>query len=415
MGIRQRFKSAINAFRFTPENPPERLGGSYFYSLNKSSSTYNDLQLLKDWQEIPEVSAIVSVKAKAFSKMQVKEVSKATGKEMPNQQYHIKCLRNPNWFQSRNEFMLQTKAFREVFGNEYMYLDLPFGVNSRRSKAMFTLPPYLMETKTPDKRPFFMQTDPVIEYWFTWGSDKYLIPKEQMIHLTDNRLAMTKDNWVNGESWLASQRAPVNNIRAAYAGRGFILENVGVMGMLSPKSDVAGSMVLDDKQKEDLRQRIHQMKNHKDEFPVLFPDRSMDWVQMSVENPTNLGLFEEVREDFYKLCDAAGVSAILFSSATGATFENQKWAERRMYENTIIPEAEEWIGAMNAYFGTENESWELVGDFSHLNVFQENSKERGDAINRLATGLSRALADQAINVEDYRQELRRAGIAVSAS
>jgi len=39
-------------------------------------------------------------------------------------------------------------------------------------------------------------------------------------------------------------------------------------------------------------------------------------------------------------------------------------------------------------------------------------KEQGDAINRMATGLSRALADNAISINEYRDELRRMGLVI---
>jgi hypothetical protein len=225
---------------------------------------------------------------------------------------------------------------------------------------------------------------------------------------------MTKENWVEGQSWLAYQRATVNNIREAYYSRGFIIKNIGVQGILTNAAgkDAAGQVPIDAKQVEDVQKRIAEMRRFKDKFPVIATNLPLDWKKMSVDNPANLGLYEEVKEDMFKLCDAAGTPAELFGSSTGSTFANQIWAERRLYENTIIPEAEEWIGALNSQFGTENESWVIVGSFTHLNVFKENMKEQGDAINRMATGLSRALADQVINIEEYRDELRRMGLVI---
>jgi hypothetical protein len=410
-------RKSTSLFRFTPENPPEKFGGSYFYPLLSNSTTYNDLQLLKDYEEIPEISAIINLKAKAFSKMKLRIVSNKTGEEeqdAKNYEYKIKVLRNPNWFQSQKEFMMQTKIFREIWGNEYIYLNYPFGMPSRKATAMFTLPSNLVTTNTPSPLPFYLQTDPTIEYTFQWGNDKYIIPKENLIHLNDNRVHMTKENWVEGQSWLAYQRATVNNIREAYYSRGFIIKNIGVQGILTNAAgkDAAGQVPIDHKQVEDVQKRIAQMRGFKDKFPVIATNLPLAWQKMSVDNPANLGLYEEVKEDMFKLCDAAGTPSELFGSSTGSTFANQIWAERRLYENTIIPEAEEWIGALNSQFETENESWSIVGSFTHLNVFKENMKDQGDAINRMATGLSRALADNAISINEYRDELRRMGLVI---
>lgn len=417
--ILERLKSAYAAYRFDPLHPPEKYGGHYFIPINNNSRTFSDIELLRDFTQIPEVSGIINLKSKAFSKMEMKIVSKRTGEEgsdAKNYWDRVKVLRNPNWFQSRKEFLMQTKMFREIYGNEYLYLNTPFGMNNKNATAMFTLPANLMTTKTPSPLPFFLQIDPTIEYTFQWGNQKYPINKDNIIHLNDNRVEMSKDNWVDGQSWLAYQRAAVNNIRSAYEARGFIIDNVGVQGILSNAgADVAGTMTMDETEKEDLKTRLAEMRYNKGKFPAIITSLALDWKKMSVDNPANLGLFEEVREDFNKLCDAAGTPAELFGSLTGTTFENQKWAERRLYENTIIPEAEEWIGAMNSQLETENETWEVVGSYAHLNVFQENLKERAQSVKMMTDALRFALMDEAINLEDYRNELRRMGLVVSAT
>jgi len=94
----------------------------------------------------------------------------------------------------------------------------------------------------------------------------------------------------------------------------------------------------------------------------------------------------------------------------GATYENQKWAERRLYENTIIPEDLERIEALNSALDTASRGWIIVGSYEHLNVFQENRKERGDAIARLMNGLKIALDSGAISAIEIQQELAKFGI-----
>lgn len=412
--IGNRFKSILSGFvRFTPKDPPEKYGAGYFYPISTSGSTWNDLDLLKDYQQIPEVSAIVSKKAKAFSKMRLIIVSRSTGEPMKNYQDNIKVLRDPNWFQSQKEFLVQSKMFREVFGREYIYLNYPFGYSPMSSKAMFTLPPYMIKTETPQDKPFFMYTDPEIVYKFVWGNDEYIVPKENIIHFNDNRIDVDKKNWVQGQSWLSAQRAPVNNIRAAYEARGVLIENRGALGILANRSGSdTGAIPMSPADKQALQDEMRGYGMAKNKLQFILTNFNLDWKQISIDDPSKLGLFQEVQEDFYRLCDAAGVPAELFSSVKGTTFENQKTADRRLYEDTIIPESEEWIGGLNSTFETEKRGWAIVGSFNHLNVFQENMKERGDAINRLMTGLRIALDAGAIDQEVMKQELRKFGIVI---
>ena len=123
-----------------------------------------------------------------------------------------------------------------------------------------------------------------------------------------------------------------------------------------------------------------------------------------------LKVCEEVEEDFFKICDGYGISKDLFSVKKGVTFNNQQSAEKRFYESTIIPEFKEWIGAINKFFGTEKETWELSGDYSHLPIFQENIKERGQSLQTIVNALSKALEDGAISLQQYQAELSKFGI-----
>jgi len=81
-----------------------------------------------------------------------------------------------------------------------------------------------------------------------------------------------------------------------------------------------------------------------------------------------------------------------------------------MYEESIIPDMNERIAAINNTIGADKKSWELKVDYSHLPVFSENYRERSQTINTMVNGLSRALADGAITIEQYQDELRKFGI-----
>ena len=96
-------------------------------------------------------------------------------------------------------------------------------------------------------------------------------------------------------------------------------------------------------------------------------------------NVGDLKLFEETEADTRKICDAFGLPYELLSTEKGTTFDNKKEAKRQFYQDTIIPEADEWIQALNDFFQTKGKSWSIIGTFDHLPIFQENIKERAAA------------------------------------
>ena len=78
-----------------------------------------------------------------------------------------------------------------------------------------------------------------------------------------------------------------------------------------------------------------------------------------------------------------------------------------MYESTVIPESLEWIGGWNDFFETKNESWQIIGDFSELPIFQENELDRASVNEKIVNYLSTALADGVISIPDYLSELKK--------
>ena len=133
----------------------------------------------------------------------------------------------------------------------------------------------------------------------------------------------------------------------------------------------------------------------------------------SPETSLLLGLFTETESDFQKICDAYGMDRDLFSNEKGATWENKKQGERQTWNNTIIPEALEWVDGLNDVFGTGNESWMLVANFVDIPVLQENIAEKGQAIKQITDSLSVMLADRVITPEEYQKELNKLGFELT--
>jgi hypothetical protein len=262
---------------------------------------------------------------------------------------------------------------------------------------------------------FFFITPEDVQINYTIKIKNTVIPiaKENIVHLNDNRVNVTQsgDNLLKGESKLIALSAPINNIIAAYEARNVFLVNRGALGILSnsSKDGIGGTVPLDDKEKEKLQDDFKKYGVQKNQWHTIITNMSLNWQQMSVDID-KLKVFEEVEEDFFKICDGFGISKDLFSVKRGVTFNNQQNAEKRFYESTIIPEFKEWIGSVNMFFGTEKETWQLSGDYSHLPIFQANIKERGQSLQTIVNALSKALEDGAITIEQYKAELSKFGI-----
>ena len=395
-------------------------GNGYWYAFASSRDSFKEIKYLESYEDIPELNAIINMKAKTFSNMVVKAVDK-DGNEVTNPETErVKALLSkPNWFQDGKEFLIQTKTLREIFGNEYLYSQVPLGFapSATRIKGLFTLPANIVKCQYKSEVPFFLndsKTGVTYKYKHSDGVDYKDLPIEQIIHLNDNRAHMksaTDKNLLVGESKMKGLKVAINNIKMAYESRGVILKYRGADGAWVNKSkDAVGqSLPLTEDEKQRI-QNSHQKYGTLDgQYQTIVTDQDLQWVQAGVKDPAKLGLFQEIEEDFNKMLDGYGVPSEIFVRTKGATYENQRQAEKGFYVRTVIPEANEWIGAVTSELN-QDDKVTYVADYSRQPIFQEDLKSRADALGAAITALSKALADGAITIDQYQDEIDKYGI-----
>lgn len=382
-------------------------------SANKSISWRgSEYQYLKDYIEVPEVNSIINIKARASSRMNLQIVSKTTDQPVRNNEPLVKRLRYPNFFQSQKEFLMQTKLFQEIFGNEILYFLSPLGMKNN-IKGMFSLPPVYVDIEELKAEKYWMFADypESIRYYIDWNGRQYLDPND-IIHINNSKVDVQTNDVYWGESPLRSLQPAISNIRAAYEARNVLIENRGALGILSNEaSDVAGALPLDPDEKEKLQNEYKKYGITKGQYQLIITSLRLKFQQMA-QDVDKLRLFEEVKADTEQICDGLGVPFELLANQKGTTFENQKTAEKRLYVETIIPEAEEWTAALNRRFESMDKSWEIRADYSHLEIFADNARERAQTMALVITALSKALADGTLSKDDYRKELRKLKIGL---
>lgn len=394
---------------------PRMYGKDVFYPLD-ISDIWKDVDYIKAFQAIPELNAVINLKARSFSNMRLQAVNT---KLKPVQDDFVKKLQNPNWFQSEKEFLRQTKIWHEIFGNEYLYLFYGVGFTPADAKGIYTLPPNLMYPELTLEKPFFhVEPDDLkdaLKYVMKYDGHELPLSTETIIHLNDNRVVVKKPNQkdlLKGESKLQALGVALNNIRLAYESRGIILKYRGAIGILSNEGkDAAGSVPVDQTEIDRIQKEYSKYGTGSNQHQLLITSASLKWQSMMINNPRNLGLFEEVEEDFNKVLDAFGVPSELVVRRRGSAFEtpDQKQANKNFHENTIIPECTEWCYALNQKV-YQDTNVKLIPDFSWMPLFQEDLKAKSDTLNQMVNALSKLLMDNQISKEEYREELKKIGI-----
>lgn len=399
---------------FSNTSIPHKEGGSWFYPISFASTLFNS-KTFEAFNTVPEVNAVLNYRASAKRNVIYRAVSKTNDKDStsPNARKALKLLNNPNFFQDGKEFIRQSSLWHDITGNEYIYFQKAIGFKASNTRQMFTLPPQNVDIKLLNTGPFFFIDDRMVEleYKYKIKGRQITLPTENIVHLNDNRVNVDDNDILKGESKLKALTVPINNIIAAYKARNKSLTHSGAQGILSnsSKDGTGGTLPVDPVEKERVQKEYKQYGTQPGQFPIIITDMSLNWQQMGVDID-KLKVFEEVEADFYKICDSYGVNKSLFSNNKGVTFNNSREAKKDFYQDTIIPESNERTEAINQYFGTENESWKIIGDFSHLPIFQEDIKARSQALQTTVNALSIMLEDGAIDLTQYQAELERYGI-----
>ena len=388
---------------------PKKFGSSTFYPI-VSPDVFGEIQYLEYFNCIPELNAVINLKARCFANGKLKTVNEKLEEvdAMPE------VLRKPNYFQDQKEFMRQTKIYHEIWGNEYIYSLFPVGFTWNKAKAIFTLPPNLIKQEYNNTQPFWVWPEEPDGITYTYEQDgvKYAIDNDQILHMNDNNVSITDANGKNvlrGESKLKGLRAALKNIKMAYESRGVILKYRGALGILSNQSTdgVGAGLPIEPEEIKNIQDKYSQYGGLDGQFQAIITSANLRWQQMSV-NPDKLGLFQETEEDFNKILDGFGVPSEMFTRQKGATFENQNQARKSIYENTIIPEANEWCMGLNAKFFPEGKI-KIIADYSHLPVFQDDIKHRSETLTNMVNSLSKLLMDQIITADEYREEILNLG------
>lgn len=250
-----------------------------------------------------------------------------------------------------------------------------------------------------------------------------VFPKDSIIHINranvngqmltigtvTTEVTQADQSYLWGIPVMASHQANVRNLRAAYEARNVLIENRGALGILSNGStDGVGSMLpIDPKLKKELQDEYRRYGMTKGQMQIIMTSLNLKWQQMAIDTD-KLKLFDECEADTRALCLGYGVPYELI--AAGQTYDNKLRAERQFYQNTIIPEAGEWCDAINRRVEIAGKSWEVSITYDHLPVFQDNVKERAQAMSLMAAAIEKLITNGVMTVEQAQVELQKFGI-----
>lgn len=376
--------------------------------------TLTGLQSLFDWFHTnPIFYATVMIKAREYANMRIKVVSRwdkdkvepeGTRKTIPAKIYAM--FNKPNVLQSRWEFFLQRKIFEEVAGNSFTYGNFAMGFKPSINSiaALWNVWPAYMNFKLAGK--YFEATelkDIISEWKFEIGNYKKTWEPHEIMHKNKPNTNVS-DGLIFGRSPACSLVRPLTNIDMAYESRNVIMRNRGMRVMVtSEKTDATGNIPLDDEEKLAVEEAMKKYGMLDGQSQFFFSPTPLKAVAID-QDVMKLGLFEEISTDAMMVCHAYGVPEILLKLyIKGATFENHESSVRRLYQSTLIPEAEDDMIALNTFLGLEQTDWMIVADFSHIACLQESEEKKAQTEERRKKVAMEEVKNNLMTADEYRE------------
>ena len=364
--------------------------GSVWTTLLSGDDFLNNSNYLKTSLENPVLNAIVSLRAKMYSQMQISHID-ASGKEVKNSDV-LKLLKQPNYFQSQEDFLFQQMWFLSVAGNNYVYQIRPLSTDL--PKAMYNLIPSEIDFNKVNKVDKFIFRKEQIKALsernlkYTLDGKTYDIKLSEIIPLYDLANALTTDSWFTAPSRVKAIEKVLQNIdvnlRSKHKNLQMSSKYVGVNKSTGMEAQI---------QKADQKE-IERVLNTKD---VLTTNASVEYKHL-VSDMKKLFLDEQFADDANKCLLAFEMNKnVLNYFAKDSTFENQNQGIINWIQNSIQGSADNTMNSLSSTFGLLEKGEKLVASFNHLPVMQTLINDKIKSLTEFQNALKVGLENQTID------------------
>ncbi len=365
-------------------------GQSFYFKYQSQSAPINAYTLC------PVVSNIVNAKATAFVNSELR-VNTPEGNEATDA-YSLKIkrlLENPNWVQTWEEFAAQVSMYLDLYAWVIIKPEWGPGMAREDTKAMWVIPNEYVEIEEGDKIWFRTNAGktgikPVKSVKVRFGTDEPMnIDLETCLVIKGIR-ANTSSNMFP-ESPVKSLERNINNIVSALNIKGSVLERGGPQAFVTPapqteNTDKSIPFMPDDKKAVEAELMTYGLMSRQLKYMVT--SRAMEVKRLGL-TLRELDLGKAIEEDAMLIADGFQYPKDLNAiAAKGSTFENQDKAERRLYQNAIIPRADNISRKFTAWFADGKPAKAIVYlCFDHVAVLQADKKQEAESTKTMAEGI----------------------------
>lgn len=315
----------------------------------------------------------------------------------------VRTISRPNSVQGIADFVAHIEAMTQIFGKAYIVRMESVGFPG--AFELFVAP-NLCVTENAAISPAlsFMPDSDIVDYTATICGSSMKIAKEDMFIVRDASYDL---NACGGNiSRMVSLQKPVNTFVASYEAVHELMINRGMLAIISLTSG-SGDIIRDarlpetESEKNNIQQAFRKYGIRADQFKYAIT--SMNAAVSPVSSTiTDLGLTDVQKACKKEIADIYQVPSVLLD-VEGSTYANAKEAKAILYNDAIIPEANNIFYVLNRIYGFED--FKVMPYYDHLELFQESKREQAAGMTNLVNALNNAVSGGLMTTEQAKTEL----------
>ena len=352
--------------------------GEFSYEFMNGDSFQDNEKYLHLSLTNPVLMTIIALRSKIYSQMQIQHIN-AKGEVIENSPY-VKLLRQPNYFQSQEDFLFQQMWFLSASGTNYTRQFKPFK-SSELPTALFNLVPDEIDLNKSNELDSFIYTkadfdkigDRTIIY--TMNGKSISIPLREIIPFYDLANGLQDNQFMQSYSRVKGIAKTLENINQNIKSKNINLQ-FSQKYIASNKSEVGAGNIQDDD-----RKAIYDKIDRK---ALSITNKNID-VKHMVSDMKRLFLDDQFSSDALTCLLAFDMNkdVLNFFGTKGSTHENQQVGELRYLQNSIQTTANNTMNSYSSAWGLIDKGEKLIAKYDHLNIMQPVINEKIKSLTEL--------------------------------
>lgn len=326
------------------------------------------------------LASVIYNRADAFAMGDVQVLSASTGNDVrgANKDW-LKLIERPNFMQTKTEFLKQLHVYLDVMGWCYAMPIYPAGFTDRPS-AIWLLPPWAMSVQAIQK-PFYSFTsgDQVRKVYFNYAGQRVELNEQELILFTDSNSPICEYTMLP-EGRVKSLEYPITKLISAEEAGVSMIQKRGPIGILgSDSKDAIGSMPIKPEEKKAIQEDFGKYGLSRSQWQIIVSNAAVRWNPIGFDF-NQLGLSESYLQAAKDVCERYNYPFILASHSDQTTYNNIPIADRRLFQNGIMPTAAVIFEQLNAGLKTTDNNVKIAIDYSKVPALQATEKDKADAL-----------------------------------